>query len=362
MRLTACVPIMFALIISMTVVGAIDLDELYKRAADAGKPAPPPPPMDPEMSAWSTDALMGMNSDSGMGSVFEEMQARHAARTHKAPIKKGPHQAAPQVVKETKEATPKPMVQAKPKAAPKTARQVKQNLVKKARAKAAQKKALARARKARRHAEAVARKADRSASQATMLTTHVFTETHHPVASSHPHMLTANVFGQHAAPKQRHTVVKKVVKKKAVRKVKKSHKPAVHHEEHVRVNLPHATRMHRRQQKGPTSPLDILNADPEQQHDASGASLTALASNMLTESDNVEKEKQAAAAKQLQAKAKLDMDKKQVKERLKKDGIRSGPTLNLDVDDTAEEELPDEKKLPPLDAFLPMGGDDDDGF
>jgi len=352
----ACVPIMFALIISMNVVGAIDLDELYKRAADAGKPPPPPPPTDPEMSAWSTDALMGMNSDNGMGSVFEEMQARHAKHGNKkAPAKKGPHKVVPQVVQE---ATPKPKVQAPKAAAKKTARKIKQNLVNKARAKAAQEKQRVREREVRRHAEAVARKADHSASQATMLTTHVFTETHQPRrASGHAHMLTSNVFGspQHTAPKKR------AVKKKAPKKVKKVRKPKVHHEEHIRINLPHATREHREAQR---SPLGILSADPEQTHDASGASLTGLASQMLTESDNAEKEKKAAAAKKAQAKAKAGMDKKQMQDRLKKEGIDSGPTLNLDVDDSEEEKLPDEKKLPPLDAFLPMGGedDDDDGF
>merc|ERR1711988_1220884 len=160
MKMRSYVPIMFALVISTTLVGAIDLDELYKRAAEQGKPKPPPAPVDPEMSAWSTDALMGMNSDTGMGSVFEEMQARHAARNHHAaPKKKGPHHPAPQVVQE---AAPEPKVQA-PKAAPKkTARQVRQNLVKKARAKAAKKAQLAREREVRRHAEAVARKADHS--------------------------------------------------------------------------------------------------------------------------------------------------------------------------------------------------------
>jgi len=346
---------MFALIISMNVVGAIDLDELYKRAADAGKPPPPPPPTDPEMSAWSTDALMGMNSDSGMGSVFEEMQARHANHGNKkAPAKKGPHKVVPQVVQE---ATPKPKVQAPKAAAKKTARKIKQNLVNKARAKAAQEKQRAREREVRRHAEAVARKADHSASQATMLTTHVFTETAKPRrASGHPHMLTSNVFGsrQHTAPKKR------AVKKKAPKKVKKVRKPKVHHEEHIEVHLPHAPE-HREQR---SSPLSILNSDPEQSHDASGASLTGLASAMLTESDNAEKQEKAAAAKQAQAKAKAGMNKKQMQNRLKKDGIDSGPTLNLDVDDSEEEKLPDEKKLPPLDAFLPMGGgdDDDDGF
>lgn len=356
MRLTACVTIMFALMISMNVVGAIDLDELYKRAADEGKPPPPPPPMDPEMSAWSTDALMGMNTDTGMGSVFEEMQARHATHGHKkAPAKKGPHQVVPQVVQE---ATPKPKVQAPKAVAKKTARKIKQNLVNKARAKAAQEKQRAREREVRRHAEAVARKADHSASQATMLTTHVFTETAKPRrASGHPHMLTSNVFGgrQHTAPKKR------AVKKKAPKKVKKVRKPKVHHEEHIEVHLPHAPE-HREQR---SSPLSILNSDPEQSHDASGASLTGLASAMLTESDNAEKQEKAAAAKQAQAKAKAGgMNKKQMQNRLKKDGIDSGPTLNLDVDDSQEEKLPDEKKLPPLDAFLPMGGedDDDDGF
>lgn len=357
MRLTACVPIMFALIISMNVVGAIDLDELYKRAADAGKPPPPPPPMDPEMSAWSTDALMGMNSDSGMGSVFEEMQARHAAHQTTTPAKKGPHQVAPQVVQE---AAPKPKAQAPKAAAKKTARKIKQNLVNKARAKAAQEKQRARERAVRRHAEAVARKADHSASQATMLTTHVFTETHQPRrASGHAHMLTSNIFGgNHQATAPKKPAVKKAAPKK-VKKVKKVSKTKVHHEEHIHVDLPHATREHRR---ASTSPLDILNADPEQSHDASGASLTALASNMLTASDDAEQEKKAEAAKKAKAKAKAGMDKKKVKETLKKEGIEAGPTLNLDVDDSQEEELPNEKKLPPLDAFLPMGGDDDDGF
>lgn len=356
--MTAFVPVMFALIISMNVVGAIDLDELYKRAADVGKPPPPPPPIDPEMSAWSTDALMGMNSDTGMGSVFEEMQKRHAHHGHKkAPAKKGPHHPAPQVVQE-EAPQPKPKVQAPKAVAKKTARKIKQNLVNKARAKAAQEKsrlARKREREVRRHAEAVARKADHSASKATMLTTHVFTETAKPRrASGHPHMLTANVFGnreQHTAPKKR------VVKKKAPKKVKKARKPKVHHEEHIHVDLPHAA------QRRPSSPLDILNDDPERSHDASGASLTGLASQMLTESDNAEKEQKAAAAKQAHAKAKSHgMNKKKVQERLKKDGIHAGPTLNLDVDDSHEEELPDEKKLPPLDAFLPMDGGDDDGF
>merc|ERR1712216_16353 len=231
-----------------------------------------------------------------MGSVFEEMQARHANHGKKAPAKKGPHQVAPQVVQE---AAPKPKVQAPKAAAKKTARKIKQNLVKKARAKAAQKKQRAREREVRRHAEAVARKADHSASQATMLTTHVFTETHQPRrASGHPHMLTSNVFGhrQHSAPK------KQAVKKKvAPKKVKKASKPKVHHEEHIHVDLPRA-REHR---MAPTSPLDILNADPEQSHDASGASLTALASNMLTASDSAEQEEKAAAAKRAQAKAKV---------------------------------------------------------
>merc|ERR1712139_41553 len=114
MKMRSYVPIMFVLVISTTLVGAIDLDELYKRAADAGKPPPPPPSVDPEMNAWSTDALMGMNSDSGMGSVFEEMQARHAAQGgHKKKVKKGPHRPAPQVVQS--EAAP-PQAKVAPKA------------------------------------------------------------------------------------------------------------------------------------------------------------------------------------------------------------------------------------------------------
>merc|ERR1712199_85444 len=86
--------------------------------------------------------------------------------------------------------------------------------------------------------------------------------------------------GNHQATAPKKPAVKKAAPKK-VKKVKKVSKTKVHHEEHIHVDLPHATREHRR---ASTSPLDILNADPEQSHDASGASLTSLASNMLTAS------------------------------------------------------------------------------
>merc|ERR1711988_505052 len=285
MKMRSYVPIMFALVISTTLVGAIDLDELYKRAADAGKPPPPPPAVDPEMSAWSTDALMGMNSDSGMGSVFEEMQARHAAQSGHKKIKKGPHKPVPQVVHRESAHTPakvarkaqEPKLHAMPPR--RSAREVKRNLVMKARAKAARAKQVQQ--QVRQHAEHEAKKADSSPASATMLTTHVFTEQHQPTARANPHMLSAGVFGgARPAPKKRVAAPKKVVKK-PVRK-RKAH----HAEKSLEIHLPHATAAHEAAQH--KSALDILNADPERQHvDAAGASLTGLASSMLAESERL---------------------------------------------------------------------------
>merc|ERR1711988_1629924 len=189
-----------------------------------------------------------------------------------------------------------------------------------------------------------------------MLTTHVFTEQHQPTARANPHMLSAGVFGgAQPAPKKRVAAPKKVVKK-PVRKVHQRR----HAQKSLEIHLPHATAEHEAAQH--KTALDILNADPERAHvDASGASLTGLASSMLAESDEAEAKQKAAMAK---AKAQAAKKHTSMKDQLKKEGLDTGPTLNLDVDDTKDEELPDEKKLPPLDAFLPMGGgdDDDDGF
>jgi len=361
----AFVPLMLVALVSATVVGAIDLDELYKRAAQENVPPPPPPPVDPAMAEWSTDALMGMNSDSGMGSVFEEMQKRHShspshhkkAARH-APV---PHREVAEEAPAQPQRAVKPARTAAKAAKNNKARKVKLALERKgkanAKAKATREAARAKqAKKAVQSVEAEAQKADHSAARATMLSAHVFTEKAQPVSHSHAHMLTSNVFGGHrarAAPKKKRVQKKLAPKKKAVKPLRapKVHLPRA---KPARVHLPHAPRHHE-------SSMDILSADPEKRQDRSGMSLTGLAGNMLTADDEEDKAKKAQAA----AKAKKQHQRKQKrKKEMQQNGIHSSIQLNLDVDDDKEDHSKDldEKKLPPLDAFMPGMDDADDDF
>merc|ERR1712054_597943 len=155
MRMRAFVPIMFAMLVSTAVVGAIDLDELYKRAAQAEAPAPPPPAVDPTMAEWSTDSLMGMNSESDMGGIFEEMHKRHAARDQQNGMAKASSSAQTRSEHKAKLAKKK-NDEAVKQALAKKAHEQKVAAARKAARKAAARKAKAAARKAK---AAAARKA-----------------------------------------------------------------------------------------------------------------------------------------------------------------------------------------------------------
>jgi len=363
MRMRAFVPLMLAALVSATVVGAIDLDELYKRAAKAEAPPPPPPAVDPAMAEWSTDALMGMNSDNGMGSVFEEMQKRHSHASH--PKKAAPRREAAVEAPPAQPQRAKPARTAAKAAKNNKARKVKLALERKGkarkRAQAVRQAARAKqAKKAVQSVEAEAKVADHSAARATMLSAHVFTEKAQPVSHSHPHMLTSNVFGGHrAAPKKKQRVHKLASKKKAVKPLRtpKVHLPKAHKREHKRVHVSLPRAVHRHHE----SSMDILSADPEKSVDRSGMSLTGLAGNMLTSSDDEDKAKKAKAAAAAKKRAKR---KAQKKKEMHQNGIHHSIQLNLDVDDDKDDSSSDldEKKLPPLDAFMPGMDDADDDF
>merc|ERR1712199_67657 len=198
------------MLVSTAVVGAIDLDELYKRAAQAEAPAPPPPAVDPTMAEWSTDSLMGMNSESDMGGFFEEMHKRHAARDQQNGMAKASSSAqtrSEHKAKLAKKKNDEAVKQALAKKAHEQKVAAAKAAARKAKAAAARKAAMQKARnqqvqKMRQNVQREVQKADSSRQHATMLTPHIFSEHHQPSIPHHrTHMLSAGVFGSHNVKK-----------------------------------------------------------------------------------------------------------------------------------------------------------------
>merc|ERR1712196_319109 len=212
----------------------------------------------------------GMNSDSDMGGIFEEMHKRHAARDQQSGMAKASSSAQTRSEHKAKLAKKK-NDEAVKRALAKKAHEQKVAAARKAARKAAARKAKAAARKAKAAAarKAAMQKADSSRQHATMLTPHILSEHHQPSIPHHrTHMLSAGVFGSHN--------VKKAHRKKTVHKVKVS--------------------------KPKSNPMNILLAPTAKRQDKAGLSLTALAGDALQSSD--EEEEKQAAAKQAKKEAK----------------------------------------------------------
>lgn len=281
----------------------ISLADLYKRAEEQAHPPPPPPTMDREHQQWSTDHLLGWDSQpEDASSVFEDLEKSPDSpddyEEHAKP------KSAPKVQKPTKVVKQAPAPVAKK---PKVHAKVMAAKVKKAKVKAVKVKLvkMARAKKAKVAIPTVRL----SFSPDSVVPEH-----------SSSDMLESHFFD--SSSKTKHT------------------------------------------KAAPSATQDLLGGFPNlanivPKQPTTATSLGSLAGNLLNQVHE-EKEKKEAAKQAVIAAKRAAIAKAAAANKAAAAGkkAKKNQQTSMNLEDTVTRKVPSEKKLPPLGAFL--GGDDDD--